>query len=145
VASPARFPSRAYFRRFLWHFYRQSLWIGKIFFISLLVAAAAKELIPAGLVAKIFGSSSPLSLSLAVLAGIPLYACGGGALPILEVLSEKGMSQGAILAFLISGPATKFSTLTALWLAVPRRIFALYLALVLGGAFCFGMLYSFFA
>jgi uncharacterized membrane protein YraQ (UPF0718 family) len=93
-------------------------------------------------VARVLGGYSPLSITLAVLAGIPLYACGGGAIPVMEVLAEKGMNHGAILAFFISGPAAKFSTLAALLVSLPRRLFWLYCLVTLGGALAFGLVYG---
>jgi len=136
------YPSRG--RHFLFEFKKHFKFVFRIFVLSLLVASLTAALIPANLIARVMGGESPASVLLAVILGVPLYACGGGAIPVLEVLRDMGMSKGAILAFFISGPATKFSTLTALVLCLERKVVALYLAITLVGAFLFGMVYNFF-
>jgi uncharacterized membrane protein YraQ (UPF0718 family) len=46
--------------------------------------------------------------------GAPLYLCASGATPVAAVLLAKGLSTGAILAFLIAGPATNVTTFGAI-------------------------------
>jgi hypothetical protein len=123
---------------------KQSKFIGRIFTLSLLVAAAVSALVPADLIFRVLGGESSFTVLLAVLLGIPLYACGGGTIPVMAVLHDMGMSQGAILGFFISGPATKASTLAALFAAMDRKTVILYLAITLIGAFAFGMVYNLF-
>ncbi len=43
--------------------------------------------------------------------GMPLYVCATGATPIAAVMLMNGVSAGAVLAFLITGPATNITTL----------------------------------
>src|SRR5204862_656387 len=38
--------------------------------------------------------------------GMPMYVCASGATPLVAVLIHKGISPGAALAFLLTGPAT---------------------------------------
>ena len=45
------------------------------------------------------------------LIGMPLYVCATGATPIAAVMLMNGVSAGAVLAFLITGPATNITTL----------------------------------
>ena len=44
------------------------------------------------------------------LLGIPTYVCASGATPLVAVLIFKGVSPGAALAFLLTGPATNLTT-----------------------------------
>lgn len=44
------------------------------------------------------------------LLGIPVYVCATGATPLVAVLLYNGLSPGAALAFLITGPATNITT-----------------------------------
>ena len=130
-----------------WEFTRQlrsnSRFMLKYFTAGIVVAAAVKVLIPTSWILKTLGTQSSLSVLLAVAAGVPLYACGGGTIPVLQTLQQMGMDKGAILAFFISGPATKLSTLVALKAAVDYRVFLLYLAIGLVGATAFGFAYSY--
>ena len=62
------------------------------------------------------------------LAGIPAYVCASGATPLVAVLIYKGVSPGAALAFLLTGPATNITTFGVLARLHGRRI-----ALIFGG------------
>ena len=44
------------------------------------------------------------------LLGMPTYVCASGATPLVAVLLAKGVSPGAALAFLLTGPATNATT-----------------------------------
>lgn len=44
------------------------------------------------------------------LVGIPFYVCATGATPLAAIAIHKGISAGAAIAFLISGPATNITT-----------------------------------
>ena len=48
-------------------------------------------------------------LALALL-GLPVYICASGATPVVAVFLAGGVSPGAVLAFLLTGPATNIST-----------------------------------
>lgn len=117
--------------------------VGKYFTLAILVAAVVKVLVPANWVIRTLGSGRSFSVLVAVAAGVPLYACGGGTIPIIKVLQDMGMGQGAILGFFISGPATKISTLVALKAAFRKEMLFLYLGTTLIGALIFGYLYAY--
>ena len=44
------------------------------------------------------------------LVGLPVYVCATGATPLVAVFIAKGLSPGAALAFLLTGPATNATT-----------------------------------
>lgn len=52
-----------------------------------------------------------LDILVMALVGMPLYVCATGATPIAAVMLMNGVSAGAVLAFLITGPATNITTL----------------------------------
>ena len=122
-------------------FYHLTKFTSKYFFLGIAIAALVKVLIPASWVINILGQHRA-SIFIAVAGGVPLYTCGGGAIPVMQMLEELGMNKGAILAFFISGPATKVSTLVALKAAMTKETFILYLTTALIGAIFFGFLYS---
>jgi MFS family permease len=66
----------------------------------------------------------PDSLEVVVFAliGVPTYVCASGATPLVAVLLGKGMSAGAALAFLLTGPATNATTFGILARLHGRRI-----------------------
>lgn len=51
-----------------------------------------------------------LEVGFFALLGIPTYVCASGATPLAAVLIHKGVSPGAALAFLLTGPATNITT-----------------------------------
>jgi hypothetical protein len=60
--------------------------------------------------------------------GMPLYVCASGATPLVAVLMHKGMSAGAAVAFLVTGPASNITTFGVLSRLHGRRIGVLYVA-----------------
>ncbi|MSR81439.1 MAG: hypothetical protein EXS58_00720 [Candidatus Latescibacteria bacterium] len=119
------------------------VFIGKFFALGIFIAALTKTVLSAELVRQWLGPGSRWGVPLAVGMGVPLYACGGGTIPIVQTMMEMGMSQGVALAFFIAGPATKFPTLAALGAVFGRRLLGYYLAVVLAGALFWGYVYPF--
>ncbi|HUS67367.1 MAG TPA: permease [Kofleriaceae bacterium] len=62
--------------------------------------------------------------------GMPLYVCASGATPFVAVLIHNGVSPGAALAFLLTGPATNVTTFGVLSALHGRRIAVLFGALM---------------
>ena len=76
------------------------------------------------------GRDTDPNLLLAATVGVPLYACGGGTIPLLSQWLASGMSLGAAASFMITGPATKITNLGALKIVLGVRRFFLYLMYV---------------
>ena len=114
------------------------LFIAKFFGLGIFIAALVKTFLSQELVLALVGPGSVWAVPVAVALGVPLYACGGGSIPIVESMMQMGMSPGAALGFFIAGPATKFSTLTMLGAVWGRRILLFYLGLMLVGALFWG-------
>ncbi len=59
-----------------------------------------------------FIGTLPMALAVAAfaVAGIPVYVCASGATPLVAIFLLKGVSPGAALAFLLTGPATNVTT-----------------------------------
>ena len=64
---------------------------------------------------------------LSLVLGVPLYACGGGTIPLLRQWLEDGMSMGSAAAFMITGSATKITNLGAVKIVLGIKRFILYL------------------
>ena len=71
--------------------------------------------------------------------GVPLYACGGGTIPLIREGLAMGMSMGSASAFMITGPATKITNLGALRIVLGMKRFLLYLAFVMVFSFVTGL------
>lgn len=72
-----------------------------------------------------------LDVPLAALLGLPLYVCASGSTPLAAVLIARGLSPGAALAFLLTGPATNLSTFGVLSRLHGRRLALLFALFVL--------------
>ena len=88
----------------------------------------------------LFGGRQAWGVLMAATAGVPLYACGGGTVPLLQNWLAEGMSMGSAAAFMITGPATKITNLGALKIALGWKRFALYIAFILCFSFACGMI-----
>lgn len=77
--------------------------------IGLLVAGAVMTLFPPMLLAQ-WGGGLP-AMVVMLLAGIPIYICATASTPLAAALLVAGVSPGAVLVFMLSGPATNLSTL----------------------------------
>ena len=58
--------------------------------------------VPADLIAKYANGNNWYAVPLAVLIGIPLYSNAAGVIPLIGVLTEKGVSMGTALAFMMA-------------------------------------------
>ncbi len=63
-----------------------------------------------------------LDVPLMALLGAPSFVCASGATPLVAVLLHKGLSPGAALAFLITGPATSITTFAVLGKLHGRKV-----------------------
>lgn len=81
-----------------------------------------------------------LNMLLLLIASIPLYVCATGSVPIATSLLVLGVSPGAVLMFLMAGPATNAATISVLWKSLGKRSTMAYLISIIGGALFFGLL-----
>ena len=88
----------------------------------------------------LFGGNEAWGVLMAATIGVPLYACGGGTIPLLQSWLADGMSLGSASAFMITGPATKITNLGALKIAMGWRRFGLYLVYVMVFSFVCGLI-----
>ena len=72
--------------------------------------------------------------------GIPLYVCASGATPFAAIAIHQGVTAGAALAFLLTGPATNATTFGVLSQLHGRRAALAFGATVTGLAIALGIL-----
>jgi uncharacterized membrane protein YraQ (UPF0718 family) len=73
-----------------------------------------------------------LDVPIAALVGLPLYICATGSTPLAAMLLAQGLSPGAVLALMLTGPATNVTTfglLTKLHGGKVATVFAVAMAL----------------
>lgn len=125
-------------RRYLKNLGRNLRATGPYFFLGVLLAALFQRYVPADLMTAFFGGNEAFGVLMAATIGVPLYACGGGTIPLLQSWLWSGMSAGSAAAFMITGPATKITNLGALKIVLGLRHFASYLIFVMAYAFISG-------
>lgn len=81
-----------------------------------------------------------LNMLLILVASIPFYVCATGSVPIAASLLILGVSPGAVLVFLMAGPATNAATISVLWKSLGKRATLAYLISIIGGALFFGLI-----
>ncbi len=110
------------------------------FLLGLCLAALFTRYVPAGLIDRLFGTRNDFGIFLAATIGVPLYACGGATIPLLQEWLWGGMSMGSATAFMLTGPATKITNLGAVKIVLGIKRFALYILFVMGYALLSGLL-----
>lgn len=100
--------------------------------LGVLLSALFQRYVPAENFAELFGKSNEgFGVLMAATIGVPLYACGGGTIPLLQQWLVSGMSMGSAAAFMITGPATKITNLGALKIVLGVRRFIIYIVFVM--------------
>lgn len=126
--------------RFLKNLGRNLRATGPMFLLGIVLSALFQRYVPSEWVADLFGDNRGFGVLLAATIGVPLYACGGGTIPLLQAWLMDGMSLGSASAFMITGPATKITNLGALKIVLGARRFGLYLIFVMVFSLVTGLL-----
>lgn len=72
-----------------------------------------------------------LSYPVMIIVGVPLYICASASTPIAAALVARGVSPGAALIFLMTGPATNTSTIAIIMSRFGARFAAVYVTSVI--------------
>ena len=112
---------------------------GLYFLFGIILSALFQRYVPQELMTSLFGGHEAFGVLMAATIGVPLYACGGGTIPLLQAWLLDGMSMGSAAAFMITGPATKITNLGAVKIVLGIKRFLLYLAFVMAFALLCGL------
>ena len=126
--------------RYLKNVWRNVKATGLYFLFGILLSALFQRYVPQNLMANVFGGNEAWGVLMAATIGVPLYACGGGTIPLLQEWLWQGMSLGSAAAFMLTGPSTKITNLGALKIVLGIRHFLLYLAFVMAFSFLTGLI-----
>ncbi len=117
--------------RYLLNVLRNVRATGLYFIFGILLSALFQRYVPGDLMTKVFGGNEAWGVLMAATVGVPLYACGGGTIPLLQEWLMSGMSLGSASAFMLTGPATKITNLGALKIVMGMRRFLLYMGFIM--------------
>jgi len=114
--------------------------IGRALLVGLLLAGAITAFVPAEWFGSVFGRGFGAMVAMLIL-GIPFYVCATASVPLaMAMIVHQGVSPGAALVFLMTGPATNAATITTIWKIMGRRAAILYVAAVMVTALGSGLL-----
>lgn len=115
--------------------------IASALLLGLVLAALIHLFVPSDFGAK-YLQSDWLAMPAMLLFGIPLYVCSTASIPIAASLIVKGISPGAALVFLITGPATNIATITIMSKVLGRKAVVIYILTVAVAAIAAGYIFN---
>lgn len=111
-----------------------SMWL----LIGLILAAFILAFVPPSFLAT--WGASPYAYLLMAIIGVPMYICATSSTPIAAGLLFAGVSPGAILVFLLVGPATNIATVSLVKQELGKTNMFVYITSIAVMAFVFGAL-----
>lgn len=96
--------------------------------VGMLFAAAVQTFVPQAWLAE--WGRGPLAMIVMVLIGIPMYICASASTPIAAGLLLAGVSPGAVLVFMLAGPASNIAAVGMVYKELGRRALLAYLGTV---------------
>lgn len=105
--------------------------------IGIGVGAWIHGYIPADFIVRYAGKQNWFAVPLATLMGIPLYSNAAGVIPLISVLTEKGVQLGTALAFMMAVTGLSLPEFLIL-----RRVMKLKLILIFAGVVGAGIIFT---
>ncbi|MDD4856969.1 MAG: SO_0444 family Cu/Zn efflux transporter [Candidatus Krumholzibacteria bacterium] len=113
--------------------------INRALLIGIVIAGGISAAVPDNYLSSILGGGI-VSMLIMMAVGIPLYVCATASVPIAAALIAKGVSPGAALVFLMTGPATNAATVMTVWKIMGKRVMIIYLAAITVSALAAGLI-----
>ena len=114
-----------------------TLWL----LLGLGLAAAIQTWVPTSFLTQ-WGDGF-LAMLVMALIGVPMYICATASTPLAVGFLSAGLSPGAILVFLLAGPATNISTMGMIGRELGRSSLVIYLFCILTASIGLGYLLNF--
>ena len=99
--------------------------------------------IPTDFIAKYTGEGNPFAVIIAVLMGIPMYSNAAGVMPLVEVLTGKGMLLGTALSFMMAVTALSLPEALILKKIISLKLIGMFFGIVGLGIIAIGYLFNF--
>ena len=109
------------------------------------IGALIHNWIPEGWVETALGTRNPLSVPLAVLVGVPMYADIFGAIPVAEALLYKGAQLGTVLSFMMAVTTLSLPSLMLLRKAIKPKLLLVFVSVCVVGIMLVGFLFNLFS
>jgi uncharacterized membrane protein YraQ (UPF0718 family) len=129
----------AYARDYTWDIIKK-VWIYVV--IGIGAGAWIHGYVPADFLAQYAGSGKWYAVPLAVLIGIPLYSNAAGIIPLVGALTEKGVSMGTTLAFMMAVTALSLPEFMILKRVMKPKLIFIFAGIVGVGIIFTGYLFN---
>ena len=106
------------------------------------IGAFIHGFVPTDFIVKYAGSDAWYSVPIAVILGIPMYASAAGVMPLIEVLTSKGMLLGSALAFMMSVTALSLPEAMILKRILHTKLIILFFSIIGFGIVCVGYIFN---
>jgi uncharacterized membrane protein YraQ (UPF0718 family) len=98
--------------------------------------------VPTDFIATYAGGDAWYSVPLAVLLGIPMYANAAGVMPLVEVLTDKGMLLGSALSFMMAVTALSLPEAMILKTVLHTKLIGIFFGIVGFGILIVGYVFN---
>lgn len=112
-------------------------------FIGVGIGALIHGYVPADFITKYAGGENWYGVPLAVIMGIPMYSNAAGVMPLVEVLTQKGMLLGTALSFMMAITALSLPEAMILKKILHLKLICIFFGIVGFGIICIGYLFNF--
>jgi uncharacterized protein len=119
--------------------------VGKVWpyvVVGIGIGAVMHGYIPADALAKYAGPDNPFAVLVAVLMGVPLYSNAAGVIPLVSVLTEKGVAMGTALAFMMAVVGLSLPEAIILRKVLKPKLIAVYFGVNTVGIIAIGYLFN---
>ena len=113
--------------------------IAKWLVLGIIIGGVISYSVPESFIENYLGSNW-LAMFLMLIVGVPIYVCATGSIPIAAALMLKGMSPGAALVFLLTGPATNTVSMAVISKELGKKALFLYLFFICSVSILAGVL-----
>lgn len=140
VAEPAnRSVTFPMFLRELWDISKRLL---PLFLGFTFIGYLLNSLIPVEWITTLFGTGHRYGVPLAATLGLPFYLNTEASLPLVRAMLDSGMSEGAALAFLITGAGTSIGAISGALTIARWRVIAIVMGTLWIGSILIGFGYN---
>jgi len=123
--------------------FKSFLYVLPFLIIGVILGAAVTVFVPQRYFYEALYMGRIQSILASAILGIPMNACGGGAIPFVQTLLNLGLEKGVALAFFMVGPALRPAPLAAMAALFTPLFLLCYAVFLIFSAVLMGMVYIF--
>jgi len=128
-----------YAKRYTIHILKK-VWIYVV--IGIAVGSIIHGYVPVNYLTGIASAEHWYAVPAAVLLGVPLYSNAAGIIPLVSVLTEKGVAIGTVLAFMMAVTGLSFPEFMILKKVLRWQLLAIFISVVASGIIIAGYLFN---